>query len=197
LCESLVELSPKEAPVQKEIAMKTSSLILFLVVLSALALGPAVRPASSESGSATFQYLAGSSFLCGFFSGACPDIARADNGDTIEITGLGILTIHPKSVGGGGTFKHKDSSGNILASGTWTAGELISFVPYLVLPPDNIAGGQALIRVHLSTGFDAILDIDCEIGAPRGQTEGVTLNIEDVINFNKKVSGITLFIKQL
>ena len=176
--------------------MRISRLVLFFVVLSALALGPGVRRASPDSGSATFQYLAGSSFLCGFFSGACPDIARADNGDTIEITGLGILTIHPKSVGGGGTFKHKDPGGNVLESGTWTAQELISFVPYLVLQPDNIAGGQALIRVHLSTGFDAILDIDCAIGAPPGQTEGVTLNIQDVINFNKHAGGITLFIKQ-
>jgi hypothetical protein len=40
--------------------------------------------------------------------------------------------------------------------------ELISFFPYLVLLPDNIAGGQALIRVHLSTGSDAIVDIDCD-----------------------------------
>jgi hypothetical protein len=34
------------------------------------------------------------------------------------------------------------------------------------------------------------------IGAPPGHTEGVTLNIQDVINFNKKVSGLTLYIKQ-
>ncbi len=176
--------------------MKIRNLILFLVIVSALAWGPAVRRAFSDSGAGTFQYLAGSGFLCGFFSGACPDITRADNGDTIEISGSGTLSIHPKSVGGGGTFTHKDSSGSVLESGTWSAQELVSFVPYLVLPPDNIAGGQALIRVHLSTGSDAILDIDCEIGAPRGQTEGVTLNIQDVINFNKKVSGITLYIKQ-
>jgi len=136
-----------------------------------------VRRASSDGSSATFQYLAGSSFLCGFFSEACPDIARAGNGDTIEITGIGILTIHPKSVGGGGTFKHKNASGNVLASGTWTAQELISFVPYLVLLPDNIAGGQALIRVHLSTGSDVIVDIDCEIGAPPGQTEAASRHL--------------------
>jgi hypothetical protein len=142
-----------------------------------VAWGPGVRRASSDGSSATFQYLAGSSFLCGFFSEACPDIARAGNGDTIEITGIGILTIHPKSVGGGGTFKHKNASGNVLASGTWTAQELISFVPYLVLLPDNIAGGQALIRVHLSTGSDVIVDIDCEIGAPPGQTEAASRHL--------------------
>src|SRR5262249_39114887 len=179
---------------KEEVAMKARSLILSLLVLSALAWGPGVLPAWSGSG-ATFQYLVGSGFLCGLFPTACPDIAMADNGDTIEITGTGTLTIHPKSVSGGGTFTHKDSSGNVLASGTWTAQGLISFVPYLVLP-DNLAGGQALIRVHLSTGSDAILDIDCAIGAPPGQTEGVTVNIKDVINFNKKVSGINIYIKQ-
>ncbi len=175
--------------------MKTRSVILFLLILSALAWGPGVLPAPSDSGSATFQYLAGSGFLCGLASTACPDIARADNGDTMEITGSGTLSIHPNSVSGGGTFTHKDSNGNVLESGTWTAQELISFVPYLVLP-DNLAGGSALIRVHVSTGFDAILLIDCAIGAPPGRAEGVTLNIQDVINFNKKVSGFTVYIKQ-
>lgn len=178
--------------------MKIRSLILSLLILSALVWGPGVLPAPSDSGSATFQYLAGSGFLCGLDPTACPDITRADNGDTIEITGSGTLSIHPKSVGGGGTFTHKDSGGNVLGSGTWTAQELISFVPYLVLP-NNLAGGLAVIRVHLSTGFDAILQINCNIGAPAGSSKAedfVTLNIQDVINFNKGVSGFTLYIKQ-
>ena len=175
--------------------MKTKSLTLLLLFLSVLAWGPGVPPAFPDSGSATFHYLAGSGFLCGLFSGACPDIASADNGDTIEITGSGTLTIHPNSVGGGGTFTHKDPNGAVLESGTWTAEELISFVPYLILP-NNLAGGEALIRVHLSTGFDGVLTITCAIGAPPGHGEGVLLNIQDVINFNKKVSGITIYIKQ-
>ena len=173
----------------------TRNLVLFLLVLSVLVLGPTVRPASSASGSATFQHLAGTGFLCGLGADACPDIARADNGETIEISDTGALGIHPKLVSGGGTFIHKDSSGNVLASGTWTAQKLVSFVPYAVLP-NNLAGGEALIRVHFSTGFDAILDIDCAIGAPPGHGEGVRLNVQDVINFNTKVSGVTVYIKQ-
>lgn len=169
--------------------------IILLLVLSVLAWGSGLFPVSSASGSATFRYLAGTDFLCGLEPTACPDIASADNGDTIEITGSGTLSTQPKSVGGGGTFTHKDSSGNVLESGTWTAQELISFVPYLVLP-NNLAGGSAVIRVHLSTGFDAILTIDCGIGAPPGHPEGVKLNIQDVISFNTKVSGITVYIKQ-
>ena len=175
--------------------MKISRLVLLFVVLLALALGLGVRRALSDSGSATFQYLAGGGAICAFFQGACPDIASADNGDTIEISGTGMLTVHPKSVGGAGTFKHKDSNGNVLESGTWTAQELISFVPYAVLPGHE-AGGEALIRVQLSNGSAAILTVTCAIGGPRGHTEGSTLNIQDVINFNKHAGGITLYIKQ-
>jgi hypothetical protein len=71
--------------------MKVRNLILFLVVLFVLGLGPGVRRASPDSGSATFQYLAGGGAICGLFQGACPDIASADNGDTVEISGTGML----------------------------------------------------------------------------------------------------------
>ncbi len=176
--------------------MKTRALMLSLLIVSALAWGLGVLPASSSSGSATFQYLAGTNFLCGLAPNACPDIASADNGDTIEITGSGTLTIHPKSVGGGGTFTHKDSNGNVLESGTWTAQELISFVAYVVLP-NNLAGGLAVIRVHLSDGSEAILQINCGIGASGSKGEDfVKLDIQEVINFNKGVSGFTVYIKQ-
>ena len=73
--------------------MKISRLVLFVITL-ALALGPGVRRASPDSGSDTFQYLAGGGAICAFFQGACPDIASADNGDTIEISGTGMLTVH-------------------------------------------------------------------------------------------------------
>ncbi len=175
--------------------MKGKSVLLSLFVLSALAWGPGALPVSSDSGSGTFRYLAGTDFLCGLGPGACPDVARADNGDTLELTGSGMLTMRPKSVSGGGTFTHKDASGAVLGSGTWTAEQLISFNPYVVLS-NNLAGGLAVIRVHVSAGFDAILQIDCAIGAPPGHEEGVRLAVQDVINFNQKVSGVTVFIKQ-
>ena len=176
--------------------MKIRRMILFSLFFSAAAWAiVGVQPASSDSGSATFNFLAGSGFLCGLEAGACPDITKADNGDTIEITGSGTVSIHPNSVGGGGTFTHKDSNGNVLAQGSWTAQRLISFVPYLVLS-NNLAGGEALISVSLSDGSQAILTVTCAIGAPPGHMEGIFLNIQDVINFNKKVSGITIYIKQ-
>lgn len=177
--------------------MKTKSMKVFLFSLSVLCLSTSAQQASAEPAvSATFQYLAASDFLC---PDNCPDISGADNGDTVEIRGKGTLSTNPASVSGGGTFTHKDSAGSVLESGSWTARTLISFVPYdslAVIGLPNIFGGKAVIRVELSTGLNAILTIDCAIFSPLGHTEGVTLNIQDVINFNKEISGETLFIKQ-
>src|SRR5437879_325063 len=47
-------------------------------------------------------------------------VARAANGDTVEISGDGTFSLQPKSVSGeGGTFTHRDPAGNIRAVGTW------------------------------------------------------------------------------
>ena len=131
-----------------------------------------------------------------------PDKTVAANGDTIILTGSGTLTPMPKAVTGGGTFVHKNSSGSTLGSGTWTATQLITFVSYGTLPPpdDNLEGGKANVRVHLSPSgggeLDAILQIHCLLGAPPpGASEGIRLNVQDVINFNREVHGETVFIK--
>src|SRR5712691_8545219 len=92
-------------------------------------------PASAKSATVTYNYLAGSGFLCSLSPDACPDVASAPNGDTISIAGSGTLSIHPDSVTGGGTYIHKDASGTVLDQGTWTAQQLLSFVSYGTAPP--------------------------------------------------------------
>jgi hypothetical protein len=157
-------------------------------------------PASAQSATVTYNYLTGSGLLC---PGGCPDVASAPNGDTITITGSGTLSIHPESVTGNGTFTHKDASGTVLAEGTWTAQQLLSFVSYGTSPgsPPTFEGGKALVRIHLTpnaggAGFDAVLRITCLVGSPPPSAhEGIRLNVQDVINFNKEVSGATLFIR--
>jgi hypothetical protein len=130
-----------------------------------------------------------------------PDIAEASNGDTIAIIGTGTLTPMPKAVTGSGTFVHKDASGVVLAAGTWTAVQLITFVSYGTLPPpnQNFEGGTANIRVHLTPssggGVDAVLQVHCLIGSPpSGVDEGIRLNVQGGPNFNREVHGETLFI---
>ncbi len=159
-------------------------------------------PASAQSATVTYNYLVGSGPLCSLALDACPDVASASNGDTISITGSGTLSIHPESVTGSGTFTHKDASGTVKGAGTWTAQQLLSFVSYGTSPGSStFEGGKALVLIHLSpdaggSGFDAVLRITCLIGSPpAGAHEGIRLDIQDVINFNKEVSGLTLFIR--
>lgn len=100
---------------------------------------------------------------------------------------------------------HNDSAGNILATGTWMAMELLNFTSFGTNPakfPANFEGGVATIEIHLSPaaggpGLDAVLEVTCLVGnAPLGAVEGITLAVEDGPNFNTVVSGITLFTLQ-
>jgi len=154
--------------------------------------------AYAVSGPTSVKWVAGVEPVCTMAGpGSCPDVAATSNGHTITIAGDGTLNIHSKSVTGIGTFVEKDSSGAVLASGTWTATQLLSFNSYGTSPPfpSFAVGGQALIRIHLSTGADGILTVTCLIGSPpAGKMEGVELAIQGGPNFNREVSGDTVFI---
>ncbi len=182
-------------------------LIIGAVFLMSLALAASqhLSAVSADPESKTYAYVIGTGFLCGLDPTACPAVAGAKNGDTIEITGEGTFSIHEKSATGGGTFVHKDSEGNVIGSGTWEAMELISFHSYgsgsvQGLPPE-LQGGKALMRVHLTADgggpeFDGILWVDCLLGdkIPAGAAEGVRLDVPGIINFNKEVSGFTVYV---
>ncbi len=181
--------------------VRVSVLMGLAVILVTL---PSAVPAPADSGSASFNYLVASGFLCGLDPSACPAIAVASNGDTIEITGAGTLSIHTKTVMGSGAFTHKSSDGTVLGTGVWTATELESFRSYGTAPdfPPNFEGGLAVVRVHLvpdsGAPANAILQVNCAIGkAPKGHSgDFVRLAVEGGgPNFNKGVSGFTLFIR--
>ena len=184
---------------------RTQSLILAGLAMIALAslLGALATRVVADNSSATYDYLIGTDFLCGLgIPNACPDVAKADNGDTVEITGSGTLSVHPKSVTGEGTYTHNAADGSTLESGTWTATQLLSFnvadCGVGGFPP-NFCGGLAIILVQLSSGSGAILQVYCDIGTPPPSypdPEGVRLAIQGGLNFNQKVSGITVFIRE-
>jgi hypothetical protein len=159
---------------------------------------------ASPTGSGTFQFLIGTGPLCSN-SGVpnpCPDVTMADNGDTVSLAGQGTLSVHAKSVTGGGTFVHKAPDGSVKAMGTWSAIQLMSFNSFGNSSglPSNFVGGLALILVQLSVGgtpvHTAVLTVICDVGSPpTGLMEGIKLAVQDTpFNFNKQVSGITLFI---
>jgi hypothetical protein len=143
-----------------------------------------------------------------------PNVSEAPNGDRVAVTGSGVFSVHPKSVAAAGTFTHTDASGNIVGSGIWTATQLLSFEfygcgvitfadPDIVLPP-NFCGGALKMRVLLTAGsnqFEGVLTVFCIVGPQTPEShdeppeEGVTLNVADVINFNKIVTGMNIYIR--
>ncbi|HEV8534544.1 MAG TPA: hypothetical protein VGR87_02340 [Candidatus Limnocylindria bacterium] len=149
-----------------------------------------------------------------------PNVSEASNGDRVAITGEGEFSIHPKAAEGTGTFTHRNASGTLVGAGTWTATELLEYQSYgcgvvhnfptpgATTPlPSNFCGGAAKMRIvatpnGTSLKIDAILTIFCIIGPnppnshddPSG--EGITLVVPGIINFNKIVQGMNVFIQE-
>ncbi len=139
-----------------------------------------------------------------------PQVSQAANGEMVSITGDGVFSVHPKTVGANGTFIHSDTQGNVLGSGTWVATQLLSFQPYgcgvvLGFPiPPNLCGGKLMLRVQLTSEsgqFEGILSVFCIIGPnpPNSHDdesgEGARLDIIGVNNFNKIISGGNVYVK--
>lgn len=177
------------------------ALITALLVLLPLGWSPVAAMETVD-----YQYLVASGVLCDI--GGCPAVSEAANGDTVEVSGGGTFSIHPKSVTGEGTFIHRNADGDVLAAGTWKVEELLSFHSYgsgaAQGLPEDFEGGLALIRVGLYVGgtkvASAVMQIDCTLGKPpAGSIEGFRLAVHGQgfgINFNEEVSGFTLFIRE-
>jgi hypothetical protein len=96
--------------------------------------------------------------------------------------------------------------GGVIAHGTWKAKSLLSFTSYgsgsAQGLPANFQGGLATISITIrpddaprGTVLHGILVVDCTLGnPPTTAKEGVTLTVPNLITFNTKVSGFTLFI---
>ena len=102
-----------------------------------------------------------------------PNFGVAANGDQVSVTGEGEFSVRPDSVDAAGEFTHMDSNGNVRASGTWTATDLINYQSYgcgevfgTPIPP-NLCGGAVKMRVTLTTpngSLPGIMTVICVIG---------------------------------
>jgi hypothetical protein len=179
-------------------------LILVLAAFAvALVLMPGAAVADPNNESATFELHLD-----------VPNVSEAPNGDSVAVTGGGVFSVHPKSVTASGTFTHTDSGGDVVADGTWTATDLLSFEFYgcgivesvgVILPPD-FCGGALKLRVTLtptgtSLAIPGVLTIFCIVGpqAPSSHDdpaeEGIHLVVPGVLNFNRIVSGMNIYIR--
>ena len=141
-----------------------------------------------------------------------PNFGVAANGDQIAVTGEGEFSVNPNAVDATGEFTHTDSGGNVLAMGTWTATGLINYQSYgcgevfgTPLPPD-FCGGAVKMSITLtpngtSLQLPGILTVFCVIGphAPQSVlgplTEGVTLNVPGIQNFNHSNGGDNRYVQ--
>ena len=179
---------------------------VLLLGLSLLATGSAV---AKDKGNTAFDFHIGDAFLAaatGNPANGNGDVARAANGDTITIKGNGEFDTKTGKAEGKGTFVHKNAAGTVLGSGTWEAKRLLIFHDAGLSTnlgfPRTFHAGEAILQVRAvghpaadpdaSLEFDAILGVDCELPGA-GNFEGVTLNV-GFINFNVRVSGVTVFV---
>ena len=183
---------------------------LALVALLTLTLS-LLLPATARADSATHTYR----FLL-----EVPNVSEASNGDRVAITGEGEFSVNPNSATGTGAFTHTTASGALVGAGTWRATELLEYQSYgcgivhnfptpgatTPLPP-NFCGGAVKLRVvatpsGTSLQIAAILTIFCIIGPnppnshddPSG--EGIHLVVPGIINFNKIVEGMNVYVQQ-
>ena len=182
-------------------------LSVLLGVLSLL-LVSGTTSAHAATSTGTFHWDAGAGAVCAVAPEACPDVATASNGDTVSVRAQGDMNAATGSASGGGTFVHRNSAGGLIGNGTLAATRLIAFSFYGCDGnglPSSLCGGRAALAVHLvghlasnpsaTIETDGILWVTCVIGSPpSGAHEGVRLNVKDLINFNKSVSGMTVFI---
>src|SRR5262245_9311266 len=126
--------------------MKASRRFLFSIAVALSLIGYPTTQAVADSGARDYQFLFGAGARCMLNPTFCPTLALAPNGDIIEFTGTGTFSIHPKSVSGAGNFIHRNAAGTVLASGTWTAVDLLSFHSYgsgaVQGLPANFEGGK-------------------------------------------------------
>ena len=175
--------------------MRSFFSIAATAVLALLLTGFTATHALADSGQRDYAFLIGAGFLCGLNPTFCPTVAMAENGEVIEFTGTGMFSIHSKSASGAGNFIHKNAGGHVLASGTWTAVDLLSFHSFGSAAaqglPANFEGGKALLRVrlspHASGALDAILRITCDLGdqIPAASEEGIRVNVPGWNNFSE------------
>jgi hypothetical protein len=151
--------------------------------------------AVAQNNDGNFLFVVAASFLCDpGEASACPATAKSNQGDSYEMTGAGTIEVQSKSVRAAGTYAHRSHSGNVLETGVWLAGELLSFNSYGAAPNVLLrqglasdpalfplkrwrwpvhsgavpTGGLAVLRIRLlplqGPSRNAVLQVNCALG---------------------------------
>jgi hypothetical protein len=195
---------------ERNVVRRVCALIAAQLLALTLA-GLASAPAWAGSKTATLEV------------GTLESVARADNGDTVEVNGAATFSLQPKSVSGDAplitdafgpvprTFTHRNAAGDVLADGTWEPTAVLSYQSFGPATAEQIAefgglpagseGGKVLLKVALFVDgvhlHDAILTVVCQLGEPRANAVEPTLLLVQGTdyNFHTVVEGDNIVIR--
>jgi hypothetical protein len=190
------------------------------VALPCLAMLLCALPLTAQNNGSSLLFVLASGFLCDSGeASACSATAKSNQGDSYEMSGAGTLEVQRKSVNAVGTYTHRSPNGNVLETGVWLAGELLSFDSYgtapnalprqrwasgpalfalkrLPMPSGALpTGGLAVLRIRLlpleGPSRNAVLQVNCALGdVPRERSvEGIRLSIEGNANDFSEEAG--------
>lgn len=118
-------------------------------------------------------------------------MARAKNGDSVELTGEGEMDAGAESVNLSGTYVIRDAAGNVTASGDWHSTKFLNWEPTQACTGDfeGYVSGTAMLKVHLDGIGKARLSVTCAgCETPMG-TDAVTLKIRRGQNFKESINS--------
>lgn len=184
----------------------TALLLSGLLTASSVFAAPKVKPPTTNTGKKPVKKLATLEYFIGLPESPS-NIAKAETTETVEMTGTGTIVLKPKSATGGGGFVARDASGAITKTGTWEAVKLLSYQSYGPAKPSQgtyprgSEGGRAQMRIKLLAEGEpvqyAVLRVTCKYGSPPPNTvDGIRLAVQDGLNYNKEISGSTLFVRK-
>src|SRR3989449_10880430 len=141
-----------------------------------------------------WPFHAGDAALASLDPSFSPDVARAEDGDTLALAGTGNYTPGGR-VTGGGLFWHNDSNGAPVHFGTWSAVKVVSYHDFgnamVNGLPRNFHGGVLVLSVSITPTdvpglvLGGTLTVTCVLGGdvPAGGEKGITTDGPGGISF--------------
>lgn len=118
-------------------------------------------------------------------------MARAKNGDSVELIGEGPMDAGAETANLSGTYVIRDATGYVTASGNWHSTKFLSWEPTQACTGnfEGYVSGTAMLKVDLEGIGKARLSVTCAgCETPMG-TDAVTLKIQQGQNFKESVNS--------
>lgn len=170
-------------------------------LIAAALLAAALAPAPANAQEPDRLWLACTPAFAALDPSFFPCVSRAENDDTIHLTGQGSFSPDGGTANGGGAFCHLDPAGMPIGCTAFEVTGLVSFVSFGTFPPgeqlgERGEGGLLILSVHIAVAdLDGFLEIHCVVGEPpEGEFEGIRLIVPDEIAFDEALQGGTLFV---